>query len=204
MIKFKKGDKVRCIESGGGFFGIKDEIYIVSDINGTNGNGLYFHAQNNEQANSPSRFELVDESTSDLDSLITKVNEGYDALRSLYDNHKGEFTRFNGAGVNLSLCKDIGHNWKVTKIEKPKFESFIVGNNWKVELDGEFLKIGCQSFNDRVLRSALQGVCEGGNNGVSTSNIQLAANRTGIRHSAGFITWEDADKILAALKKVGL
>ncbi len=198
---FKKGDRVRCIRefSNGRMHthGALNEIYVVKVDQESSG------SVNIENLGllSSNRFELV---TSELDELIETALNGYKALQKLNKEYKGQFKHTNQSGIEFrDIVYNNLHKIKLEKVEIPKFEPFTVRSNWKVELDGATLKVGCQKFDASDLYKSLDAMCRCNAQKCVNENYTLTASRRGVEYSLHFITWEDAEKILEALKKAG-
>lgn len=194
--KFKVGDKVRCIELYcESKFLTKNKIYEVLSISpehigivSDNGSKHDFFS---------SRFELV-ERADDLDELIEQANALFPKLharraeieiKNSYDFDWCDlFVVFNGAQLRRKApalpapftLKNSGH--KVT---------FQFRLNKQPDVS-----VGCQTFCIDEIKPALTNLLK---NGMSMS-YEFYATREGVAHTAGKITWADAEQLLAALE----
>jgi hypothetical protein len=201
MAKFKKGDRVRCIKGWDYFRLFAGSEYIIDRVEDCEvalrelpGTGTFIE----------SRFQLVAPAEqSELEELVATANAGFEALDKLRALHPNNVEVQNANDEKWRLIGAWGE-WSEVRYrikQTPAFEPFTVGQGWRVELDGGMLRIGCQSFVPDVLRSYLIDLCD--RNALSAGN--LSATRTGVAmegtpHS---ISWDDADRLLAALRKAG-
>ncbi len=204
MAKFKVGDKVRRI--GHKFEGWNvGEIRTITEIpydGGIQTGDGYTYAA--------SLAELVTEVLSELEQLVATANAGNKAMSELYRNHYDEVeVLYNGTVSTDSPGKWSNSCMKIRiKPKPPTFEPFSVGQGWCVELeDNNRVRVGCQPFNVSTLRDSLQALTSGNHNSSEVRNssgerAQLHVLRTGISTPWGTLIWEDADRILEALKKL--
>ena len=81
-----------------------------------------------------------------------------------------------------------------------------MGAGWKVELDGKNVRVGCQSFDAKGLKSALCHLVGNAGPTYHSNGYSLYAYRNGVGRSNrnnAEISWEDADRLVEALKKAG-
>lgn len=203
-VNFKVGDKVRVLNADESNDEksryIKGEIVIVISV----GTGWLTtrNSRGGENGWSHDNFELVEETTSELEQLIKKANDGFGAARSIRDLYPS----------NVEVLFDDGriyyHNdWhKVARLPewtirpRTKFIPFTVGNGWKVNLVGEVVGVGCQTFFANILLSYLKDLTQNSFGGMEG----FSACRLGVSYKGNLISWDDADKIVAELQKAGV
>lgn len=213
-VMFKKGDEVECIDAectkGQLVLGRHYEVARVCE----NGCGLDLidtdrFVMTNWNSN---RFRLVTKD-SELEELVKTANAGYRAVEKLYTEHIKNIEWKNSNTPNWNLPREDGVgfvNGREIRVKlKPKFELLFVARdkaNWLVELRGDRLYIGCQEYDAEGMRIALKRMC-GSERVTEVSRAdgeKLLATRFGIKHGTYAISWEDADRILAALEKAGV
>ncbi len=209
-MSFKVGDKVQLVrmleqnkwaEAFGLYEGcittvvVSDEYdFAVASLNSYRGKMVY-------QDNSKMDWALVQDNN-ELEDLVRMVNEGYQARKTLASKYPRQAeVRFGTSRVWKPIY--IGFTCEVRVKEKPKFEPFYVGAHHSVSLDGTTLHVGCQKFPVHFVRAAIQTLNSQGG-AYQTGTLIVHATRNGMRTEYGAITWEDADKILAALEKAGV
>lgn len=202
MAKFKIGDRVRVIDASDQFQRPHlGKVGVITDSGSDRLPMVRFDGCTFDVCFAECR--LVAEQ-SELETLVATANAGVAARNTLYEKYPGQFEMDDpGRGWVTAQPTTMISGYRVN--QKPAFEPFeieVVGEPFpiKVKLDGGMLRIGCQSFVPDVLRSYLIDLCD--RNALSAGN--LSATRTGIAmegtpHS---ISWADADKLLAALKKL--
>ena len=215
MGKFKLGDKVRkfcsCLETQNipngsirtvKYHQVRDDLYVEYVADSNDGNGLLINSDINSR-----EWELVEEEapTSELEELVKKANEGYDAvtlIRTKYSDQV-EAIHMGMGGVWTAItperdCDPSNRNRSVRIKTKPAFEPFPIAQ-WMVSLDGQNIKVGCKSFMCSVLKLGLQMTARDGNDSV----LGLKATKNGIKYKEYQITWDEADQLIEACTKAG-
>lgn len=210
--KFKVGDKVRRFRGFGSDFQ-KDKTYTVTAVKEKS------YATTIDLLEKPekdywwaSEFELVESSEnpylpeeyknrvveSELERLVRVANEGLVALTQIGRKYSRETN-----SLGLSYLADYNTSPVFIK-PKPKFEPLTVGSNWRVELKGDVLHIGCKDFDARNFKNTLNDFCKADAKNRLVQGINAYAGRNNLMWSGYEITWSDADRILEALEKAGV
>jgi hypothetical protein len=155
------------------------------------------------------RVKLVgDNKMTELEELVKKANDGWEAICKLYSNYPDKteaFYKMHGepvANPDWQFTQGKCNNFVKFRIKKKEFTPFYVGqaskNNWKVYLEGEFLHIGCQKFNAKDLKNFLEGAIYG----TTPQGQGFNCSKRGLYHTNtnNTLTWEDAEKILKAFE----
>ncbi len=210
--QFKVGDKVRLIstKSGPDNWGWMTrymEIGDVATISIVGESGISFSDNPLTICSNAylDFFELVVDA-SNLEELVKRANEGFEAVRNIYDNHFEAVTlrRSNdGLKDRIPPLYSYVHEF-IIKPKAPVFEPFMIGS-WNVHVDNRgILFVGCNNFDAKEAKEALLTICAiYGPPTVTKGNITLICSRKGVLFENHSITWEDADKLLAALSKAG-
>lgn len=133
---------------------------------------------------------------SELERLVRVANEGDAAIKVLKEKYPNDVIDNEGDPITR-----YGSTFTFSIKPKPAFEPFTVGSGWTVKLEGETLHIGCKTYVANLFKSDLNFV----NSTGTGRNYDLRATRVDVRDKEGHsITWSDADRILAALKKAGI
>lgn len=209
MSKYQKGELVKFVRYQNAtkwekWHGVEvGKTYEVVQDNGEHGIGI--KGSFATVYTSYDQLESIGECN--LEELVRKANEGYRAVHQIFKRYPDEV---DFSSYNYPQDKwDTTVNWDSSRLKpsefrvkpKPIFEPFTVGQNWKVELDGQNVKVGCKNYNAKKLKEGLVDL----NNGHSRSHnsLDLFATKKGVREGEYLISWEDADKLLEALKKAG-
>jgi hypothetical protein len=172
--------------------------------------------------------DLCAKPETELERLVRVANVGLDAMRTLYQTTLGNQVRlgasewmsdFHAVSFQDFFGSGGGDKCQATLSIKrrPAFEPFYVGpavkptsagdappQAWRVSLsdDGKTLSVGCQTFDAKDAEAALRWLCVAKNSGTQLGGRQLNAVRDGLQYTGlGRVSYEDADRILAALEK---
>lgn len=203
---FKVGDKVRVLPDQSvnnlGIFNIKEgEIYTIAAVY----RKLVCLLGMEFIDYGEWRFKLVEENMT-LEQLVKQANDGWEASFKLRE-YKDQLEWMPGDGEKWK-------DWAVGSIvqpskcrikPKPSFGPFTVGNNWLVKLEGDIVHVGCNKFNAKEILNMLK---EFNNNTITryigTTIGDVSAKRNGLLYNQNSISWEDSEKIVAALEKAGV
>lgn len=165
---------------------------------------------------SSAAFELIStpaKEESELEALIRKANEGWEAFHALYTKFPGQaeayYTNNNHRAHDDWQMPDGNHNDSVRfRVKKASFKSFTVGKGWKVELsdDRNSLTIGCQKFEKRAGDGTFSKIFKTLAGDKCSEPFQgFYPGRQGLFHSRTNETllWNDVDLIIKALEAVG-
>jgi hypothetical protein len=206
MSKFKEGDRVRYIVEGDNIlFGEEGVVEMVRYYEGSTSLTVRFPSKDRPWGLGAEEVELVAAAESELERLVRVANEGTVASKEIdakYANQVEEITEETDKSVFIS--------YRI----KPIFEPFNVGpgvsgklgeSKWRVKLEGDRLHIGCRNFPVSWLKNALTALCRNPNtNSCTIGTHTIVASRGGVSSVGETISWEAADKILAALEKAGV
>ena len=198
---FKKGDLIRALETSANESYIKGRTYKVKkDCIGENeytdietevdSNGSTTNGWNNEF------FELVSKED-DIDQLIEEANKGYQALVALYDDHNGKFDHYSGESL-IAHYNYHSVNKIVKKQKEFKLKELL---DYKITVEANTIFIGCKKFDLNQLQNILHGLCFEKDMNRIIKSIEAKATRSGIEYDGYNISWEEADKLLAAIKE---
>lgn len=199
---FKKGDLVRALSTSAGGGYIKGRTYRVKydcfnanehtsvstevDSNGSTTNGW---------ANK--FFELVKEDD-EIETLIEAVNKGYQALVTLYNDYEGKFEHYSGD----SLIVHYNYNSLNKIVRKQKeFKQFKTRDGDLISVKCDVITIGCQSFDIKEFTKVLKLLANEKSIVEKIKGSEAQATRSGISYNGYTLSWEDADKLLEALKE---
>lgn len=213
MSKFKVGDKVRYI--GSSTVGLWDGEMVVSKVEVNSDKYTCTHPSNGSCNFWSVELQLSCNEETELERLVRVANVGLDAMDTMVKAHSTE-VEWNSGFKFPDVC-----NWNRIRI-KPllAFQPFYVGPNkrtactesctescrqddehkaWKVELRQGRLLIGCRDFDIKETYNLLTKLCVERRPWFDNYN----ATRDGISKvdSEDKISWQDADKIRAALEK---
>lgn len=210
-MKFKVGDKVKAICDWGrvvtgGIYTISEVVVPLDQVQ------IFEFPDVRYQAN---RFELVKEpmtNKTELEVLVEQANKGAEAEKKLIElfpndvesrvNHRADWSVHAPKVKKDNYCP---YEYRVKP--KPTFEPFNVGKAWPVSLKGDRLHIGCKDFDAKSFKQMITHMTNGGYEYLVKECYSFRAFRAGImliEISYPLISWEDADKILAALEKAGV
>lgn len=214
MPKFKAGDRVRCVDAVG-----KEALLVKGNIYTIRGRCNVYCTQGFVEilelpdtwtaagSMAGGRFELVTRPLEQPDfrkkiddELLFMLNQAVEARKELQSRH-GEDVEILFEGKWLPNRR-LAEAYRLKP--KPKLTPFeIGGQGWEVSLTGEKLKVGCKTFDAKSLLSALQYLTAPGStvNRIHQGDFTLMACRKGISCDGKDISWEDADKLLAALSE---
>lgn len=209
MAKFNVGDKVRVrrcsdFDDHRPHWGKVYEVSKVSEIEtytlrGAEGSAFWEH-----------HIELAVQ-PSELEQLVATVNAGRRAMDKLVVDYADQIIYVDEKRIEDSYVIESKNGIGATHVigseiqikRRPPFEPFTVGQGWRVELVGtDRVRVGCQEFPIKQLKSCLEDLCNDNCMGSGMSEVQLSASRAGASYRNHLISWEDADRLLAALKKV--
>ena len=145
-----------------------------------------------------------------LDELIATVNAGEEACGEIVKRFPGETEIHweNGERILLTKQNEI-RRYKLTRAFKPAFEPFDikvreVGSSPRYLsvsiFDEKRFTVGCQMFDVLPTIDTLSRICVG----AVSHNPNIKVNRLGFYYEDYEVLWEDADKLLEALKKIKL
>lgn len=204
-VKFKVGDKVRFLGESRSFF-TKDKIYTVNEFPSKYGSVRVDNDMGVEDGHSPSNFELV----SELEDLVKKANEGYGAVFQLRKfNDELEWRGHSDTLWGPYPTYQAGNKASELRVkQKPKFVPFSVGSNWLVKLEGDTCLVGCKKFEATYLKYNLNRLNNNGHPIQGTKN-EFRGLRTEVRFTESdlkehSISWEESEKIVAALEAAGV
>lgn len=210
MNKFKPGDRVRAIHQNGNVE--KGDILTVERSAISNGGFSFFFAK--EKINTftydgsyiEQSFELV---KSELEELVEKANEGYQAIKKLVEQHTTDFehkSKFSNGFVPCIRDDWFYYEFRV-KPKKKEFKPFTVKEGWEVSIQVEDLHIGCKVFDPVTLRSQLKNLLDGCMSaGVITARYDLFPTRYNINFKYNkkenySLSYESAEQIIKALEE---
>ncbi len=216
--KFKSGDYVRCVDAVGQGTSqclILGETYKILKINEPPSNYVVLVGTNDNNGLGwmPSRFSFVAEGRpekSELQMLIEKANEGFDAVDRL-NRHYPEKYQFKGERdkeFRTSFCPAKIYQFREIP-KKPKFEGYQTKDSEHSVSIGKLgtLQVGCQEFDVQEVFEALKSLCEKQipRMLLYKKGQDVTATRKGILVSGGIgeITWAEADELLQKLKEAG-
>lgn len=151
----------------------------------------------------------------ELTELLATANAGLRALARLKKDYADQVIQVSPSDLHSSYrgawecLLDFSYGNVPSFEAKPKtFEPFVIGN-WRVEpIDSRRLKIGCKEFDIEDLRRALEKLLKGEHSKASVYTGTFYASRLGLRfysknaNDQGHkLSYDDADKLLAALEK---
>lgn len=219
MPKFKAGDRVRCVDAVG-----KEACLVKGNIYTIRGPCKVYDTQGFVEilelpdtwtaagSMAGGRFELVTRPLEQPDfrkkiddELLFMLNQAIEAGKELRKRHGADFQAqlFSSKNDWTPVGEVAVQQYRVKP--KPKFTPFeIGGQGWEVSLTGDKLKVGCKTFDAKSLLSALQYLTAPGstvNRITQDDGVILKACRKGISCDGKDISWEDADKLLAALSE---
>lgn len=143
---------------------------------------------------------------SELDRLVRIANEGADAHHQLFKKYPREYevARESSSGALQLWAQDFLYAIRARvkpSPPKPQFQS-VQTQHGEATLsdDGKTLKIGCQTWDASMLQQALRHLCNGGQTfDRPAPHNTFSATRAGIHSFHGSVTWDEADRLLAAL-----
>lgn len=206
MSKFKKGDKVvfkhpEFSNYKAHIYGsITKEIFQIGkeftvegyhcDISG------YMKFLGEDLGEFESCFELVQEEGKTIEEdeirkLIDLANATLRAVETYNNNHPHNRIKYCQAGSEYYIST---------------FTPFSIGQNWLVKLVGDRLHIGCRDYEAGCVLQGLVELLEADQSQYEDlgGQIRISATRMGIIEGQDKISWEDAEKILKALKDAGV
>lgn len=146
-------------------------------------------------------FNLVSKGNRELLELIRISNEGDKAYKTLREKYPNDFEVCYD-DIWESFEADTGSS-KYTYSNgtrlKEKVEPFKIGHGWTVNIDGHDVTIGCESYLREHLASDLEFAMTSGRG----ENYKIISTRYGLKQGSNSISWDEADNLLAALKKAG-
>lgn len=194
-MKFKVGDRVRRIRKewmsdyGDHYIGIPFNITTSDGKNVIDPEGQWHDSD---------YLELV-ESSSELQDLVDKANEGYTAIDILEEKYSSQIEiGIKGGGFHSWDSLPYAENQRNRNVRiKSQTRKFKVAH-WEAEIKGEEVIIGCKTFQKYDLTQDIKVLVKC-NHSVSGG---LYAQRCGIQDNNGnCITWQEAEKLLEELEK---
>ncbi len=151
-------------------------------------------------------FNLVAPSPlTELDTLVATANAGYAAMRKLRDiKEEVEITReLEDQWTSYSHYAQRNYVMQVRiKPKKKEFTPFTLKEGYEISLEAgsneTVVRVGCQSFQFRELRSALRALCKENKPNYPS---EWCTRREGIQYQQHKISWESADQLLKALEE---
>jgi hypothetical protein len=206
--RFKVGDKVKRIRDKDGWAWSAHkpagEIFTVSTVrNGWLGLEGAKYDLDPRPFNS-GNFVLVEEASGSEQSdevLLEMVNSSVAAGHELYKRHGERLEVTFDHGLWEPVGKPNLHGYRIKP--KPSFKPFQI-RSWEVRMEGDKIRVGCQTFDAKALLRALSQLTDIGadcNSVDNSGSVKLAACRKGVSSNGHTITWDEADKLLAALQK---
>lgn len=186
--KFKVGDKVRSLTTGG--YGTScvavGDLGIVTTVN-VNGCDVKFPNFSYELFMYPGEIEPAGES--ELERLVRIANEGIDAAKLLDSKYSKQIdSYFEGKELK----------YRVKRTPAP----ITLSTGWRVELRDSVVMVGCQEFRTKELYDTLYNLCRGVSADTLGSEV-VEATRKGIEWCDEMLPWDDADRLLAYLESAG-
>lgn len=207
-MKFKKGDKVRCIHATGAQRVLTHgQIYTIAgasrhilDCGGERVELLELSGDGKFFAN---RFDQL-KSISDVQHLVEVANAGSRAYVALVQNF-GKEVEINSTTTDGNWEAPVERNlnfsnWQFRVKQKPKFSLDKIGQ-WEVKLLVDKFSIGCKEFDAEELRKGLRKLTMHAAYIFNSPMFELGSCRAGIMCGGYILTWDDADKLLAALEE---
>lgn len=204
---FKKGDRVRCLETYGSQF-TKDKIYTVAEAKAD-----FVYVDSDDRGFQYNAWHYSKFEKDELDTLIHKANEGLAAISKLLHSNEIQCKAYgNPVSLESLYHRSRGSDFsaffdKALKIERkavPKFEPFTLSNGWKVELDGVYMNIGCRKFTVESVYEVLRDLVV--NNLSYSNNLNPYYKdiprvcRAGIILGSDTLQWKDAEELFERLK----
>jgi hypothetical protein len=221
VSKFKVGDKVKCIDVGDGYdnstFLFLNNQYDVTYVDDRNDKFSLIMVKDKNGHRSTlwvKRFELVKEAETpkdELQTLIDDANKGLIALAELklrasevkafcYANSEYEvptvLTNTTFIGL-LSVYRD--GTWTLVKKPKGKLQAIKIAGYDVTQVASGDLKFGCQVHSLDKIKRTLKTVLYGAGQ-IPADCSEYAAVRKGIMHGSTLVTWEEAEKLYAAVE----
>jgi len=202
MNSFKVGDKVVFVRYENEIKWEKNYRFKVGDvgvINYIDNNGKNCVIKNDNGTLHTLLAQLEPFGTkSELEQLVEKANEWAGVCKNLRQKYPNQAeVSYNNSPFITFVGEHMGYKFRITP--KPSFQPFCIGKNWRVEIDGETVKVGCKYYDARNLCKALQNVRDGCN----SNNNSLVAMKCGVRDGDHFVPWHEVDKLIEALTKAG-
>lgn len=165
-------------------------------------------------------FELVTDTGTELEQLVATANAGLKALNELRHKHRSRVETYNVKLDQTATISDGGPTEIFTvlfkslaasyndgsyvlrvKPDAPKFEPFVVGSGWVVEMDGKHhVKIGCQKFIASEFLRVCAELLTGSHEVIIDAGI-FHAYRDGLKFKSHRLEWREVEQIETALKK---
>lgn len=202
-MKYKKGDKLKCVQNPGyksltlGKIYVQEQDNDCTDIKDDLGYKTKWHSD---------MFQLVHEE-SELERLVRVANEGRTALSVLIktypDQTEYSYDECRWHKVNSSTFSQCEIRIK----PKPIFEPFKIGSQkspgtWLVKLDKDDLHVGCHLFNPQYLCSALSDLTRNSSSSQLVDGHKLSSMRDGINCDGKYtISWDDCDLLCRKLEE---
>lgn len=203
---FKKGDKVRCLETYGSQF-TKDKIYTVAEAKAD-----FVYVDSDDRGFQYNAWHYSKFEKDELDTLIHKANEGLAAISKLLHSNEIQCKAYgNPVSLESLYHRSRGSDFsaffdKGLKIERkvvPKFEPFTTSNGWEVKLENEdTLWIGCKSFQRRRAFLTLSKFIETSIPSLTGIYIDIFGSIGGIKLENHLLPWKDAEEILKRLQAI--
>ncbi len=206
--KFKVGDKVRVtnhIKLEGeqlkylGKVGSVQNSNFFPNVRFLDGEVIVFFEDKLE----PTSMTIKEEN--ELVELVRRANDGLHALETLHKTFYSEVETFgpsNGSEVSTvrAWYEPAQPRIRIKPKPAPKFPELTIGVG-AVFVEGEMVKVGCKQFPLSIALKLLSDLVRFGAYGQSQAGSHvLQASREGAVYEGNVITWEDADRLLAALE----
>lgn len=202
MNKFKVGDKVIRLQSGGRNTNHLYTTEIGDIITIKNIEGTFFKAE--ETANlehSIYYYELAPNETNELylQDLIKKANEGSLAEQELRKIAVDKLQWKNSLKKDWIQATESTFSGIYEYRLKPKSRIFTC-QAWEVTITNDTIKIGCKSENLEFFMKQLNGLVKGNASNRTFAGSIMSATKKGIEYNGNLLTWENADQLLKELE----
>lgn len=226
---FKVGDKVRMItRTGSNWFHYPPEDstipqvgseYIVREVAVSSRAIPYLSFLGYDYGDFSCCFELVapapeapseleasaNNEASELEQLVRKANDALAGIRSLQSREGLECKEVDD-GENSWQPIYALHKWEFRVKPAPALpEPFDLPiSHYTVQMlvspAGISVYVGCQEFEIGLLKASLHALCKGKVRSVGPYSLE--ASRDGVHRGGYYISWADAEQLLAALEKI--
>lgn len=151
---------------------------------------------------------IVAEDNAYLSTLVEKVNQGMQALRTLQEPRFRNRVTTRPDGWDYDRCVEAAQAVTVS-IQDPRFKAYDCADGWSISMDeGKcMLYIGCTAFRTVDVKEALQALLRNQSCGYDPKgdhiNPLFRATRHGImtRDRQEVMSWESAEELYKKLKK---
>lgn len=208
MYRFKTKEKL--VETGWrdeGWLSKSNNPGVVISMFNALGNYVYVMGNRAKIDNiawnvSEDMFELEEDNDLDsmsLEQLVAKANEWAKVREKLKKYQDQVEAHVMGEWENLALYPRHAKKYRI-KESKKEFPLKRIAA-WDIQLAGDTIRIGCAGFKIEKLYEALERLCNGTATQYMLQSKLLRATRNSIHYCGNCITWEEADRLLDALKQ---